>query len=98
MHKVILSRQAIKDLEKLKQAGLSERAEALTKIVGNNPYQTPPIFEKLVGDLSGCYSRRINIQHRFVYRLFPNDENFTDSNGEPYEGIVHVLRMWTHYE
>ena len=67
MHKVIATRQAKKDSEKLKQAGLLDKAKELAEIVQDNPYQTPPPYEKLSGDLSGYYSRRINIQHRFVY-------------------------------
>ena len=100
MYKTILSRQAIKDLEKLKRAGTSyvRKAKLLIDIVSDNPYQTPPSYEKLVGDLQGFYSRRINEQHRFVYDVRPNSDNFLDENGLPYKGIVHVLRMWTHYE
>ena len=98
MYKAILSRQAQKDLEKLKQAGYSKKAKKLTDIVEENPYQNPPPFEKLVGDLQGSYSRKINDQHRYIYQILPNTSNFLDENGELYNGIVHVLRMWTHYE
>jgi len=73
MYKSILSKQAVKDLEKLKRAGVSyaQKAKGLVDIVSNNPYQNPPPYEKLVGDLQGYYSRRINEQHRFVYDVLP---------------------------
>jgi toxin YoeB len=83
---VILSRQASKDAKKLAQAGLKPQAKLLLEILSENPYATPPPYEKLVGNLRGFYSRRISIQHRLVYRV---DET---------EKVVHVLRMWTHYE
>jgi Txe/YoeB family toxin of toxin-antitoxin system len=98
MYKVILSRQALKDLEKLKRAGYARKAEELIEIVTDSPYQTPPSYEKLMGDLRGYCSRRINEQHRFVYRALPNDTGLKDEAGTLYRGIVHVLRMWTHYE
>jgi Txe/YoeB family toxin of toxin-antitoxin system len=97
-YKVILSRQAEKDFEKAKKAGYGEKVKELISIVSKNPYQTPPRYEKLVGDLQGYYSRRINEQHRFVYNVLPNTNNLKDSDGNPYKGIVHVLKMWTHYE
>lgn len=84
--KVILSRQAVNDARKLAHAGLRPKAQALLDILQQDPLQTPPGFEKLVGNLSGFYSRRINIQHRLVYRI-----DFRNK-------IVHVLRMWTHYK
>jgi len=65
---------------------IKEKAEALLKILGENPYQTPPAYEKLVGDLSGAYSRRINLQHRLVYQIYEESET------------IKVIRMWTHYE
>jgi len=98
MYKVILSRQAVKDLEKLKRAGLSKKAKELTDIVTVNPYQNPPPYEKLIGDLKDCYSRRINEQHRYVYKVLPNTEKIVNYDGVEYKGFVHVLRMWTHYE
>jgi len=98
MYRVVLSRQAQKDLEKLKRAGYSKKADELTGIVTINPYQSPPPFEKLVGDLRGFFSRQINNQHRYVYQILPNTKNLLDENNEPYKGIVHVLSMWTHYE
>ena len=100
MYKVILSKQAIKDLEKLKRAGkgYAKKAKELVDIVKANPWMNPPSYEKLVGDLHGYYSRRINDQHRFVYAVLPNDSNFVDEQGISLQGVVHVLKMWTHYE
>ena len=83
---VVFTKQAQKDAKKLSSAGLRPKAEELIALLKENPYQTPPFFEKLVGDLSGLYSRRINIQHRLVYQIFDD------------ERTVKVLRMWTHYE
>jgi toxin YoeB len=84
--KLVYTKQAQKDAERLAAAGLKPKAQALLAILEQNPYQTPPPFEKVVGDLSGAYSRRISIQHRLVYQVLD------DAN------IVKVLRMWTHYE
>ncbi len=86
MWRVVFTKQAQKDAKKLSAAGLRPKAEKLIDILRENPYQTPPPFEKLLGDLSGTYSRRINIQHRLVYQIL-DDEN-----------MVKVIRMWTHYE
>ena len=86
--KVLFHRYAVKDLELLKRAGLSAKAKALAELaelLEKDPFQTPPPYEKLSGDLKGLYSRRINVQHRLVYEV--NEENRT----------VRVLRMWTHY-
>jgi len=83
---IVYTKQAQKDSKKLKSAGLKSKAEALLQILQENPFQTPPPYEKLVGDLEGAYSRRINIQHRLVYQIF-NDIK-----------VVKVIRMWTHYE
>lgn len=83
---IVYAKQAQKDAKKLATSGLKPKVEELLKIVGQDPYQNPPSFEKLVGDLAGAYSRRINIQHRLVYEIFTK------------ERIVRVLRMWTHYE
>lgn len=86
MWRLIYTKQAKKDAKKLSVAQLKPKAQALLAVIQNNPFQTPPPYEKLVGDLSGAYSRRINIQHRLVYQVL-EDEN-----------TVKVLRMWTHYE
>ncbi|MDO9047116.1 MAG: Txe/YoeB family addiction module toxin [Methylobacter sp.] len=83
---LVYTAQAKKDAKKLANAGLKEKTLALLNIIGTNPYQNPPPYEKLVGDFSGAYSRRINIQHRLVYEVM-NDQ-----------GTIKVLRMWTHYE
>jgi toxin YoeB len=83
---VVFTKQARKDAKKLSASGLKSKAEAIIEILRENPYQTPPSYEKLVGDLSGAYSRRINIQHRIVYQILDNEKT------------VKVIRMWTHYE
>lgn len=83
---VVFTRQAQKDARKLASSGLREKAEELLEILGADPWQQPPRFEKLVGDLAGAYSRRINVQHRLVYQILPKQRT------------VKVLRMWTHYE
>ena len=84
--RVVFTKQAQKDAKKLAAAGLRSRAERLLDILREDPYQTPPPLEKLVGDLAGVYSRRINIQHRLVYEILHK------------ERVVKVIRMWTHYE
>ena len=83
---VVFAKHAVKDAKKLTAAGLKSKAQELLEVLQNDPFQNPPAYEKLVGDLNGAYSRRINIQHRLVYEVFKN------------ERIVRVLRMWTHYE
>jgi Txe/YoeB family toxin of toxin-antitoxin system len=83
---LVYSRQAQKDAKRLAAAGLRQRTQSLLDLLAEDPFATPPRFEKLVGDLAGCYSRRINIQHRLVYEVLPDRH------------VVHVLRMWTHYE
>ncbi len=83
---LVFSRHAQKDAKKLAAAGLKAKAQQLLAILANDPFQKPPPCEKLVGDLAGAYSRRINIQHRLVYEVFPE------------ERVVRVLRMWSHYE
>ena len=98
MYKVLASRQALKDSEWLKRAGLSGKAKELARIVTTNPFQMPPPYEKMTGDLQGYYSRRINRKHRFVYEVLPNTDNLADEKGTPYKGIVKIIRMWTHYE
>lgn len=83
---IVYSKQALKDAKKLKAAGLKSKAEALLAILQNDPFQNPPPFEKLVGDLAGAYSRRIDIHNRLVFEVFAKAKT------------VRVLRMWTHYE
>ncbi len=84
--KLVYTKQAQKDAKKLAASNLRDKAEALLAILQTDPFQNPPPFEKLVGDLEGAYSRRINIQHRLVYEVIES------------ENTVKILRMWTHYE
>jgi len=98
VYKVILSRQAMKDLEKLKRANMGGKAKRLAQLVALNLFQTPPGYEKLLGNMQRYYSRRINDQHRFVYEVLANDHGYTDSDGNLCEGVVHVLCMWLPYE
>ena len=84
--RIVYTRQAQKDAKKIAAAGLRQKAEKLLEILSENPFQTPPPFEKLIGDLSGAYSRRINIQHRLIYQVLEEIRT------------VKVIRMWTHYE
>ena len=86
MWRVVFTKQAQKDAKKLSDAGLRPKAEKLIEILRKNPYKFPPPFEKLLGDLSRAFSRRINIQHRLVYQILDDEK------------IVKVIRMWTHYE
>jgi toxin YoeB len=83
---VVYAKHAQKDAQKLAESGLKAKAQELLAIIKENPFQNPPPYEKLVGDLSGAYSRRINIQHRLVYEVLQEQR------------IVKVLRMWSHYE
>jgi Txe/YoeB family toxin of toxin-antitoxin system len=83
---LVYAKQALKDAKKLAASGLKPKAEELLALIAKDPFQNPPPYEKLVGDLAGAYSRRINIQHRIVYEVFSK------------ERTVRVLRMWTHYE
>ena len=83
---VVYAKQAMKDAKKLAASGLKPKAQDLLALLAIDPFRNPPPFEKLVGDLAGAYSRRINIQHRIVYEIFTK------------ERTVRVLRMWTHYE
>ena len=84
--RAVFTKQAQKDAKKLNASGLKPKAEKLIALLRENPYKTPPRYEKLVGDLKGAYSRRINIQHRLVYQVIEEEK------------IVKVIRMWTHYE
>lgn len=83
---VVLSRHAVKDLKKIKQAGLADQTRKLLELIQDDPFCSPPRYEKLVGNLKGYYSRRINIQHRLVYSV------------DTEKKTIHILRMWTHYE
>jgi len=84
--RIVYTRQAQKEAKKIAAAGLRQKAEELLEILSENPFQTPPPFEKLTGDLSGAYSRRINIQHRLIYQVLEEIRT------------IKVIRMWTHYE
>ena len=84
--RIVYIKQAQKDAKKLSASNLRPKAEVILSILREDPYRTPPPFEKLVGDLNGAYSRRINLQHRLVYQVLDD------------ERVVKVLRMWTHYE
>lgn len=85
-YELVYTAQARKDAKKIASSGLKQKAIELLEIIAKNPLQTPPPYEALVGDLSGAYSRRINIQHRLVYQIYDTEK------------VVKVLRMWTHYE
>lgn len=83
---LVFTKQAQKDSKKLASAGLKKKAQVLLEVIAENPFQNPPSYEKLIGDLAGAYSRRINIQHRLVYQVFRKEK------------IIKVIRLWTHYE
>lgn len=85
-YKILYTKQAVKDIDFLKQSGLSPKAQKLIEILKVNPFQNPPPYEKLTGDLKGMYSRRINIQHRLVYEVYEEQHS------------VKIIRMWKHYE
>lgn len=84
--KIVYTKQAQQDAKKVAAAGLKDKVEYLLQILRDNPFETPPSFEKLIGDLSGAYSRRINIQHRLVYQVYKKEKT------------VKVIRMWTYFE
>lgn len=86
MYKIVYRRQAVKDIPKIKAIGLSEKVQRLIEVIKQNPYQNPPPYEKLVGDLQGAYSRRINVQHRLVYQIFDKEK------------VVKIISIWSHYE
>ena len=86
MWNIYYTKQAQKDARKLASSGLRNKAEELLRIISENPYQNPPPYEKLVGDLSGALSRRINIQHWLVYQIYEQEKS------------VKILRLWTHYK
>ena len=86
MYRIVISKQAQKDFPKLSSAGLKEKTKALIDVLQNNPYQSPPSYEKLVGDFEGLYSRRINIKHRLVYQVYEEEKT------------VKIISAWSHYE
>ncbi|MEQ2995430.1 Txe/YoeB family addiction module toxin [Collinsella sp. CLA-ER-H5] len=91
----MFTEQAQKDAKQLKAAGLAGKAKALVAAVREDPFKVPPRYEALVGNLSGLYSRRISLQHRFVYEVIKEE---IERDGALYEGAVKVVRMWTHYD
>lgn len=95
MYRIVYTKQAAKDANNLKSCGLDKKARELIEIIKNNPFQNPPAYEKLVGNLQGYCSRRINIQHRIVFQVI-EEPNTHEEIG--YEGYVKIIRMWTHYE
>lgn len=86
MYKLLYTKQAKKDAKKLSESNLKKKAQEILKIIENNPFEDYPPYEKLIGDLTGAFSRRINIQHRIVYQVLEDEK------------VVKILRMWTHYE
>lgn len=86
VYKIIYTKVAVKDVEKIKSVNLDKKASALIEVLKNNPFQNPPPYEKLVGDLYGLYSRRINIKHRLVYQVLEQEK------------LVKILSLWSHYE
>lgn len=86
MYRIVYTKTATKDIPKLKSAHLAEKAKSLIDIIKENPFQNPPPYEKLVGDLNGAYSRRINVQHRLVYEVYESEKT------------IKIISLWTHYE
>ena len=86
MYRIVYRKQALKNLEKIKANNLKDKAKKLIDLIKQNPFQNPPPYEKLVGDLSGAYSRRINYQHRLVYQVLEKEKT------------IKIIRMWTHYD
>jgi len=86
MYKIVYTKKVVKDIPKIKEVGLAEKVKRLIEVIKENPYQNPPPYEKLVGDLQGAYSRRINIQHRLVYQVYEEEKT------------VKIISVWTHYE
>ena len=86
MYNIVYRKQVIKDIPKLKAIGLSQKAKNLIDIIKENPFKTPPPYEKLIGDLQGAYSRRINIQHRLVYQVLEEEKT------------IKIISVWSHYE
>ena len=86
MYKIVYTKQAIKDIPKLKSANLDKKALALIEILKDNPFQTPPPYKKLIGEFQGFFSRRINVKHRLVYQVYENEKT------------IKIISLWTHYE
>ena len=86
MYKIVIAKQALKDFPKLNSAGLDKKAKALFDLIKENPFQTPPSYEKLVGNMEGLYSRRINLKHRLVYQVYEEEKT------------IKIVSAWPHYE
>ena len=95
MYRIVYTKQAVKDIKNLKACGLDKKAKELIELMKINPFQNPPAYEKLVANLQGFCSRRINIQHRIVFQVI---EEPNTHEGINYDGYVKIIRMWTHYE
>ena len=95
MYRIVYEKQAVKDIKNLKSVRLDVKAKKLVELLKENPFQNPPPYEALVGNLQGVYSRRINIQHRLVYQVYNES---VELNGIRFEGTVKIIRMWTHYD
>lgn len=95
MYRIVYEKQVVKDIKNLKSVRLDVKAKKLVELLKENPFQNPPPYEALVGNLQGVYSRRINIQHRLVYQVYNES---VELNGIRYEGTVKIIRMWTHYD
>lgn len=95
MFRIVYDKQAVKDIKNLKSAGLDKKAKELIEVIRTNPFQTPPAYEGLVGNLQGFYSRRINIQHRLVYQVYAEP---IEVEGVQFQGTIKIVRMWTHYD
>lgn len=95
MYRIVFEKQALKDISNLKSSKFDGKAKELIEVVRVNPFQNPPPYEALVGNLSGLFSRRLNIQHRFVYQVY--SEKIIEENTE-YDGTVKIIRMWSYYD
>jgi toxin YoeB len=96
MYKIVYEKQTLKDIKKIKSTGLDEKAKALIQVIRQNPFQNPPPYEKLVGNLNRFYSRRINLQDRLVYQVY-TDEIRNAQGVIEFDGIIKIIRMWSHY-
>lgn len=94
MYRIVYEKQAVKDIKNLKSAGLDKKTKELIEIIKQDPFQIPSAYEGLLGNLSGYFSRRINIQHRLVYQVYTEPIKINEIE---YEGTVKIIRMWTHY-
>ncbi len=95
MYKIVYEKQAVRDIAYLKSAKIDKKAKALIDVIRDNPFQNPPPYEALIGNLLGLYSRRINIKHRLVYQVKSEE---CDIDNIHYDGIIKIIRMWSHYE